>query len=98
MTEMSEEMPAAPGGTERKVKLASIATFVVALVGTVALESTVTDMVPALPDWLEAPAYSLILALVTWGTGYQTRNRPESISQSSVDAVKAWLRKRAPRV
>jgi len=90
------ETPLASGKAEAKVKASTLATFVVTLLGMTALQSTVTDMVPALPDWLESPAYALIAALATWLAGYNTRTRPDSLSESTVEAVKAWLAKRAP--
>jgi hypothetical protein len=87
-----------PSGTEVKVKAATWGAFALTLVGMVALSTTVTDFVPALPDWLEAPAYSLITALGTWLAGYNTKNKPESLSPSTVEAIKEWLRQRAPRL
>jgi hypothetical protein len=86
-----------PTGTELKVKAATWGTFAVTLIGMVLLGTTVTDFVPALPDWIEAPAYSAIASLSTFLAGYNTRNRPGSLSPSTVEALKKWLAERAPR-
>lgn len=74
--------------TELKVKAASWAAFIVAGVGLSVLGAVSTDFVPALPDLLEAPAYALIASAVVWLTGYQTRNRPESLAPSTRAAVR----------
>lgn len=100
--EQSAPAPAAPlpqpsKKTELKVKAASWATFLVSLAGLTLLQSTATDMVADLPDWLETAAYSLLLAATTWLTGYNTRTRPDGLSQSTVDAIAAWMRTRAAR-
>lgn len=86
-----------PTKTEVKVKAGAYATFAVTLVGMVLLSTTVTDFVPALPDWLEAPAYSLVAALVSFLGGYNTRSKPAELSPSTIEAVKKWLSERAPR-
>ncbi len=91
------EIPPASKKTEWKVKAASYATFFASLVRLTLLQSTVTDMVPALPDWLETPAYSLLLTAVTWVTGFNARSKPDNLSPSTVEAIQNWMRNRAPR-
>lgn len=90
------QLPPSSGATEFKVKAAAFATFVASTIGITILQSTVTDMVPALPDWLESPAYGLVLAVVTWLAGYAARTKPSALSQSTVDAFQEWLKKRLP--
>ena len=84
--------------TEIKVKAASYATFAVALVALTFLGATATDYVHALPDWLEVPAYSLLGTLVTFVSGYYTRNKPNALSESTILAVQEWLRDKAPKL
>lgn len=80
--------------TETKVKAAAWATFLAATAGLTVLQTTVTDMVPVLPDWLETPAYALLLTAATWLAGYATRTRPAGVSDSTVDAVGKWTQDR----
>jgi hypothetical protein len=94
------DLPQASGGTEWKVKAATWAAFLVSLAGTTALEWTATDLVPALPNslnWLVPIASSIITAGLTWFTGWSARTKPDNISQSTVDAIREWMRKRAQR-
>lgn len=85
---MSEATTYGPSGrTERKTKAASVATFVGSTVLLSVLATVDTDMINQLPDWLEVPAYSLIVSAVAWLTGHQTRHRPGSMSRSAVEAV-----------
>jgi hypothetical protein len=93
------DLPSAParGKTELKVKGAAFATFVVSLLGQAFLATTATDFVSALPDWVEVPAYSLLLTAVTWVAGYSTRNKPSDLSPSTITAVREWLEARMPR-
>lgn len=83
--------------TELKVKAASYATFALSLVALAFLGTTATDYVHALPDWAEVPSYSLLGSLVTFVSGYYTRNKPEHLSESTIIAVQNWLRGRMPR-
>jgi len=82
---------------ELKVKAATWVTFLFALAGTTLLSTTATDYVPALSDWLEAPAYALLLATGTLLGGYLKRSRPENLSDSTISAVQKWLDSHAPR-
>lgn len=95
---MSESinLPQAPakGKTEFKVKAMSYAAFALSTVALTWLGTTATDYVHGLADWLEVPAYSLLGTLALWLTGYQTKNKPEALSPSTVAAVKTWLSSR----
>ncbi len=93
-----EGIPAPKKKTELKVRAASWASFLASLAGLTLLTSTVTDAVPALPDWLEVPAYALVSSAITWLAGCNTRTKPDNLSPSTVEALKEWMRKRAPRV
>jgi len=97
MTETPAELPSPSKKTEWKVRAATWAAFLSSLAGITALQATVTDMVPTLPDWLETPAYSLLIAAATWLAGYNTRTRPDSVSESTRDAIAEWMRRHAPR-
>lgn len=76
-----------PGPTERKTWAATFATFVAAFAGLTLLSSIDTDMIKALPDWLETPAYSLLTAGLTWLTSYVTTHRPGKLSRSALQAI-----------
>lgn len=94
------DLPPASGKTEAKVKAATWAAFAVSLLGTTVLEWIATDLVPALPNslnWLVPIVSAALTAALTFVSGYATRTKPDSISQSTVDAVKKWLKDRAPR-
>jgi hypothetical protein len=89
------------GKIEAKVKAATWAAFAVSLLGTTVLEWAATDLIPALPNslnWLVPIVSAALTAGLTFASGYLKRSRPDSISESTVDAVKKWLRERAPRV
>ncbi len=91
-----------PGGTktELKVKLASWAAFGASLAGLTVLEWVATDLVPALPsgwNWAVPIVGAALTAAVTWVTGYNTRNRPDGLSQSTIDGIREWMRRRLPR-
>ncbi|HEU4754014.1 MAG TPA: hypothetical protein VFU47_12970 [Armatimonadota bacterium] len=87
MTEDDVLPPHGRGPTERKTKASALAAFVVALVGLSVLSSSSTDMIAALPDWLEAPAYSLVSAAIVWLSGYVTSHAPDRLSRSAVEAA-----------
>lgn len=94
------ELPPPSGKTETKVKAATWAAFLVSLAGTTILEWASTDLIPALPNslnWLVPLVSAGITAAITWVGGYLTRTKPESISQSTVDALRKWMRERMPR-
>ena len=95
------ETPPVSTKPEAKVKAATWAAFAVSLLGTTLLEWTATDLVPALPNnlnWLTPIVSAALAAAGTFVAGYYTRTKPESISQSTVDAIKKWLKERAPRI
>jgi hypothetical protein len=83
--------------TEWKVKAAALATWLVALAGSVVLSSTSTDYVHALPDWLESIVYPSLLAGVTFLTGRAARTKPDYISASTAEAVEKAIAARLPR-
>lgn len=85
------------GKTELKVKAAAYATFAATAVLLSFLGTTATDYVHALPDWLEVPAYSLLLSAITFVSGYATKSKPDSLSASSLAAAQEWLNKKMPR-
>jgi hypothetical protein len=85
------------GKVELKVKAATLTTFLLSLAATTLLATTATDYVHVLPDWAEAPAYSFLLALGTYIAGYMKRSQPENLSASTIEAVRAWMAKHAPR-
>lgn len=72
---------------ELKVKAAAWAALLLTLAGETVLASTVTDFVPALPDVLEVPAYSLIASAVVWLAGFRTRNVEGRLAPSTVEAA-----------
>lgn len=79
------------GPTERKTKLASLATFAVSFVGLSLLSGLSTDLVESLPDWLETSVYSAIVAGTTFLTGFYTKHKPAALSQSALDAARRHL-------
>jgi predicted cation transporter len=94
------ESPAPAGKTEAKVKAATYAAFAVSLLAAPVLEWTSTDLIPALPNslnWAVPIAGAALTSAITWVSGYMKRTRPDSLSQSTVDAVQRWLRERLPR-
>jgi len=99
MTQISDLVPNIPitKKTEWKVRVATAATFLAALAGSIFLSTTATDYVHALPDWAENLAYPAVLAGITWLSGRAAKTKPEYISASTADAVEKAIRKRMPR-
>lgn len=92
------DFPALPKSkTEWKVRVATLGTWLAAVAGSVVLSTTATDYVQALPDWAENIIYPSLVAGVTWLSGRAASTRPDYLSPSTVTAVEAWLRGRAPR-
>lgn len=91
------QLPAPASRTEWKVRAAALATYVVSLAGVVLLDTTVTDYVHALPDWLESVIYPMIPALGALLAGRAAKTRPDYLSPSTVTAVQDWLKEHAPR-
>lgn len=85
------------GKTEWKVKAAALATYLISLAGVTLLDTTVTDYVHALPDWLESVVYPVIPALGALLAGRAARTKPDYLSPSTVEAVQEYVRKHAPR-
>ena len=81
--------------TELKVKAAALTALAVSVLGTSFLAGTVTDFVPALPDLLEVPAYSLIASGLVWLAGFKTKNVDGKLAPSTIEAVRRELNKRA---
>lgn len=77
---------------ERKTKIQSVATFVLATAALSWIGTESSDFAHGLPDWLEAPAYAAVLALAGYLTGYVTKHRPESLSSSAVAAFRYRVR------
>lgn len=78
--------------TELKVRVAAAATFVATLAGWVLLESdAVTDLVHRLPDPVQPVGAAFVLAGVAWFSGRVKRNKPEYISDSTIEAVRERL-------
>lgn len=76
--------------TEWKVRIASLAGFVATLAVGVLLETVNSpEFIDKLPDSLQVVAGAVLVAASTWIAGRIARTRPEYISQSTVDAVRA---------
>lgn len=73
--------------TEWKVKLASFGAFAGSLAGIVALDAYAPAVIERAPEGLRAVAAAAVAAAVSWLSGWVARSRPESVSQSTVDAV-----------
>lgn len=97
MTDKELTLPAASKKTELKVKAATWASFLASLTGLTLLSTTATDFIDALPDWAEVAAYSLLSPVVTWLAGYNTQNRPEQLSDSTIGSIRRWMERNAPR-
>jgi hypothetical protein len=76
---------------ESKTKAAAFAALLVSLVATSFLGTTATDYVNALPDVLEAPAYSLIAAALVYVAGFRKANTG-ALAPSTIDAAERYLR------
>src|SRR5258707_6500115 len=99
MSETSISLPVIPitNKTEWKVKAAALATWLVALAGSVVLSGTSTDYVHALPDWVESIIYPSLLAGITYLTGRATKTRPDYISASTAETVEKAIAAPLPR-
>ena len=96
---MTDQLPNIPitKKTEWKVRVATLATYLAALAGSIFLSSTGTDYVHALPDWAENLVYPALLAGVTWLSGRAAKTKPGYISASTAEAVEAAIKQRIPR-
>lgn len=74
--------------TEAKVKAASWASFLGSLALLSVLGIMETDYVEPLPDLVEVPVWAALVSLATWVSGYATKHRPASMSDSAVEAVR----------
>jgi hypothetical protein len=91
------QLPPSASRTEWKVRAAALATYLVSLAGVTLLDTTVTDYVHSLPDWLESVVYPMVPALGALLAGRAARTKPDYLSPSTVTAVQEWLRDHAPR-
>lgn len=80
--------------TEAKVKAGALMALAVGLIGQGLLAGTVTDYVPALPDFVEVPAYSLIASALVWIAGFVRSSVAGKLAPSTVAAVEAELHNR----
>ena len=91
----------APRGTQLTCKSwlteAALDTYLAALAGSIALSTTVTDYVHALPDWAETIIYPAVLAGVSLLSGRAASSKPGYLSPSTIEAVETWLRRELPR-
>lgn len=75
--------PATPAPIEKKVKAATVATYVgsVIILAVLGAVSSNPLLISGLPDWIEAILIPVIPALVTFFTAYQTEHtpRPEDV-------------------
>lgn len=92
---MSELADVKPGkGTEWKVRVASSASFVATLAIGAILESRGPEFIETLPEPTRVFAGALLVAAASWLAGRAAKTRPESLSQSTIDAVRAQLQRR----
>lgn len=82
---------------ELKVKAGALGSYVAAAAGMVILGSTVTDFIHSLPDVVETVLYPIVPAAASLLAGYLRSNKPDYLSQSTIDAASAWLRDHLPR-
>lgn len=90
--ESTVPMPSGGKATEWKVRVASLASFVGATVAGLLLESRGPQMIEQLPSAVQVLAGAVLAAALTWLSGRAARSRPEYISQSTIDAVRARAR------
>lgn len=80
-------------GVEAKVKVASLAAFVLGLIVNGFLAGTATDFVHALPDWAEVVGLGAIQGAGVWVAGYVKKNTG-ALSPSTYAKVEEYLRKK----
>lgn len=73
--------------TEWKVKLASLGAFVGSLAASIALDAYTPAVIEHAPEGLRFIVAGLVASAASWLSGYVARTRPESVSQSTIDAV-----------
>jgi hypothetical protein len=83
--------------TEFKVKIASLASFAGALAGSVILDKWAPGVLAGLSPAVQAVLGAVIAAVSAWLAGYIARTRPDSISESTVNAAREYLRARDAR-
>lgn len=92
MSELAEAKPTK--STEWKVRIASLASFAGALVTGTLLEMRGPEFIETLPDVTKVFAGALLVAASSWLSGRAAKSRPDYISQSTIDAVRAHLSRR----
>lgn len=79
--------------TEWKVKIASLGSFVGALAGAVILDEWAPSVLAGLPDSMRLVAGAILAGVSSWLSGYLAKSRPESVSASTIEAVREHLRR-----
>ena len=80
--------------TEFKVKVASLASFAGALAGSVLLDEWAPGFLAGLSPAAQAVLGATIASVSAWLAGYVARTKPDSISDSTIDAAREYLRRR----
>lgn len=80
--------------TEWKVRAASLASFIATLAAGTVLEMRGPEFIETLPDVTKVFAAALLVSVTSWLSGRAAKSRPDYISQSTIDAVRAHLSRR----
>lgn len=81
--------PVTPAPVEKKVKAATIATYLgsVVILAVLGVVSSDPLLISGLPDWIEAILISVLPALVTFFTAYRTAHTPRPGDAAPVTPV-----------
>lgn len=90
-----DEIPADAGTprTEWKVRIATLASFIGSLVLGTLLEIKTPELIDELPEGLRVIVGGAAVAAATWFSGRAARSRPQYISDSTIEAVREYLRR-----